>query len=677
MAAPALAVGRGRAAVVVERNPGLVPSLLAFCVLLWFAADEGGFRGTTWMPASVLLGALLVVCLAALPRPRPTRPALAAMLLLGGYGTFCLLSMLWADQPELAWDAGNRTLLYAVIFALCALWPLRDDWGAVLLGAFGLGVAVIALIELLKASGADQAIRFFGEARLAEPVGYANANVALWMLGLVPCAVLAGRRGVPPPLRGLFLGAAGLLAGAALLGQSRGWLIVLPVFGFFAILLVPGRGRTIAAFAAVGAALALILDPLLDVYSAWRPFQPLGSTYDSALRALLLASAGLAVLGTLAALVDGRVQLSAARARRISAAAVVTVALAVVGVAAAYAVVERNPLSATSDAWNEFKEGGDSPRGQSSRLSGGFSTYRYDYWRVAWNEFERAPLLGAGADNFGRAYARRGQSAQAPRFPHSTEMVALAETGLVGMLLLGGAFVCGLLAGLQGRRRADLAGAAAGAGVLMFTYWLLHGSLDWFWEFPGLSGAALAGLGVAIAVARGLKDDAEGARSVLRDRRALAITCGCALLFALSVVPPWLAEREQRRATELATTNPEAAVTRLDRAAELNPLSPIPDKAAAIIEIRRGRYVAAARELRQAFERDAGDSGLHLLLGVVESEAGRSALALRLVEEARKLAPHDLVVRTALRELRRAGRLDPRRLDRWISTDFRSRTGRD
>jgi tetratricopeptide (TPR) repeat protein len=677
MTAPAPAVGRGRAAVVVKRNPGLVPSLLAFCVLLWFAADEGGFRGTTWMPATVLLGAVLVICLAALPRPRPARPALAAMLLLGGYGTFCLLSMLWAGQPELAWDAGNRTLLYAVIFALCALWPLRDHWAAVVLGAFGLGIAAIALIELLRASGADQAIQYFNEARFAEPVGYANANVALWMLGLVPCAVLAGRRGVPPPLRGLFLGAAGLLAGATLLGQSRGWLIVLPVLGVLAILVVPGRGRTIAAFAVVGSALLLILNPLLDVYSAWRPFEPPGGAFDSALRALLLASAGLAVLGTLAAIVDGRIQLSAGHARRISAAAVVTVALAVVGAVAGYAMVERNPFSATRGAWNEFKEGGYSPTGRSSRLSGGFSTYRYDYWRVAWKEFERAPLLGAGADNFGRAYAREGDSPQTPRFPHSTEMVALAETGLVGTLLLGGAFVCGLLAGMPGRRRADLAGAAGGAGVLMFGYWLLHGSLDWLWEFPGLSGAALAGLGVAIAVARGRHDDAEGTRSLLADRRTLAVACGCASLLALSVVSPWLAEREQRRATELAATNPEAAVKRLDRAAKLNPLSPTPDKAAAIIEIRRGRYDAAARELREAFERDAGDSGLHLLLGVVESEAGRSRQALRLVREARRLAPHDLVAHAALRELRRAGRLDPHRLDRWIRADHRDRTGRD
>jgi hypothetical protein len=99
---------------------------------------------------------------------------------------------------------------------------------------------------------------------------------------------------------------------------------------------------------------------------------------------------------------------------------VAAAAVAAVGVVAGYAVVERNPFTAASEAWDEFKQGGYSPRDPSGRLTAGFSTYRWDYWRVAWSEFEDAPLLGAGADNFGRAYLRRGESPQRPQFPHST-----------------------------------------------------------------------------------------------------------------------------------------------------------------------------------------------------------------------------------------------------------------
>ena len=175
-----------------------------------------------------------------------------------------------------------------------------------------MAIAAIALVELIRVAGADQAIQFFEEGRLAEPVGYANANVALWMSGLLPCAILAGRREVPAPVRGLLLGGAGILGGAALLGQSRGWLFALPLAAVVALLVVPGRGRTIAAFAAVGLALLAILHPLLEVYSDWEPFSPPGADYDAALRAILLAGAALAVVGTLAALVERRVQLSRA-----------------------------------------------------------------------------------------------------------------------------------------------------------------------------------------------------------------------------------------------------------------------------------------------------------------------------------------------------------------------------
>ena len=531
-------------------------------------------------------------------------------------------------------------------------------------------------------AGADQGIQFFEENRLAEPVGYANANVALWMSGLLPCAILAGRRGVPAPVRGLLLGGAGILGGAAILGQSRGWLFALPLAGLVALLVVPGRGRTIAAFSAVGLAMLAILQPVLEVYTDWKPFSPPGADYDTALRAILLAAAALAVVGTLAALVDQRVQLSERSARRISAATVVALAAALVVAVAGFAVVERSPFSAASDAWSEFKQGGNSPQGKSSRLSAGFSTYRWDYWVVGWGEFKRAPLVGAGADNFGRAYRDNGNSRQTPLYPHSTEMVALAETGLIGALLLGGAFITGLLAALRGPRRTDLTGVAVGAGVLVFAYWFLHSSVDWLWEFPGLAGAALAALGIAAAVNRGLQIDeatsAEARRPVLAARPALALGLVGAVVLAVSIVPPWFAERAQQRGIELAAGDPAGAVREFERAADWNPLTPVPYKAAAIVEIRRRDYRAATRDLQRAIERDPGDSSPYLFLGAIASAEGRKQEALRLVGKANQLAPRDHeVAGHALYDLRHYGKVTPQTVDKYSQADLRDRAGRD
>jgi tetratricopeptide (TPR) repeat protein len=400
---------------------------------------------------------------------------------------------------------------------------------------------------------------------------------------------------------------------------------------------------------------------------------------------LLLASLVLFVLGTAAAMLERRVELPAETARRISAGLVAAViALGCVG-ALGYWVVKESPVTAVSNAWDDFKKGGVGPNegNSTSRFSGSVSTYRYDYWKVAWSEFKDAPLLGAGGDNFGRAYVARGKSNQTPRFPHSTFLVALEETGLIGFLLLFGSFAAAVVAALPALRRPSLAGAAAGSGVVMFAYWLAHSSVDWLWEFPALSGAALLGLGVAMAAARGLAAEATEAapadrgpapaRPLLATWPALAGAIACVAAIGVSVVPAWLSAKELRRATEIASTDPDAAIRDLDRAASLNPLSPLPEKAAGIIEIRRGDSEAARRHLLEAFDRDPHDSGLFLFLGAIASEAGHQRKAIRLAAEALRLAPTDDSAVNFLRRLRDRERLTPRQIDRWVQRDVNYR----
>jgi tetratricopeptide (TPR) repeat protein len=227
---------------------------------------------------------------------------------------------------------------------------------------------------------------------------------------------------------------------------------------------------------------------------------------------------------------------------------------------------------------------------------------------------------------------------------------------------------------LPALRRPDLAGAAAGAGLLMFAYWLLHSSLDWLWEFPALAGAGLAGLGLATAVRRAPAEDRPGA-PLLAGRRALALGIATAVLIAAFVVPPWLSAREVRKGAEIAASDPVGAVEDFDRAADLNPLSPLPQKAAAVVEIRAGRYPEAERHLLEAFKRDNRDSGMYLLLAVLRSSDGRADDARRLIEEAHRLAPHDLVIERAMPVLRRGRKLDPREVDRWIQLDVKERVG--
>ncbi|MFL5868919.1 MAG: hypothetical protein ACJ766_17585, partial [Thermoleophilaceae bacterium] len=183
--------------------PVLVPGIGIF---IWFAGDEGGFNPTTFLLGGLVFVGLLAVAIGALRPPRPPRSILIAAGLLAAFAAWSYLSIAWAGDKGTAWDGANRTVLYALVFALFALWPLRGDGAALLVAAYGLGVAGVGLVELLRAEHAHEAIQFLYVGRLSEPTGYVNANVALWFMAFWPCAILAGRREVHPILRGVLLG---------------------------------------------------------------------------------------------------------------------------------------------------------------------------------------------------------------------------------------------------------------------------------------------------------------------------------------------------------------------------------------------------------------------------------------------------------------------------------------
>ncbi len=560
------------------------------------------------------------------------------------------------------------------MLALFALWPLRGAAAAALLSVYGLGVAAVGLVELLRAEDAASAIAFFHEGRLSEPAGYVNANVALWFAGFWPCLILAGRRQVPVLLRGLLLGAAGLLACLAVLGQSRAWLALLPIMMVIAVVVVPGRGRTIVSMAVVAAAVLVVRETLLDYYHVFDPARPPGAEFGEVVDAILIMSAVLAVVGVLAALVDRRIRVQERAARRVSAGFAVAFALACVGGVVAAAVVVDDPADEIQQRWDEFKSGEGEPSFQGSRLSStSVASYRSDLWRVAWENFEREPITGVGADNFLRDYLLRGETDEAPSYPHSLEFRVLSQTGIVGLLLLGGAFGAGLVAAMPALRTSALAGGAAGAAVLGFLYWVVHGSLDWFWEFAGLGAPAIAMLGIAIAVAAGI----EG-RAGVRLPGGWPLGVGLAVLgmvLAMAFTLPWLAERDLRSARETVGSNPALALEKLDRASDLNPLSPTAAKTAALVHMRAGRFDRSRAELRQALERDDGDSFVWLQLGAIASVEMRQADALRSLRRARELSPNDRVVAQVLRAVRAGRVVSPERVNRAVLREIDVRVG--
>jgi hypothetical protein len=634
---------------LLAETPALLPMLILVAAMLGLAADEAGFAQTSWYPAALLALALLVVTLFALGPPVGLPRALAAALLLfAAYTAWTYVSILWADRQGDALDGANRTLLYLVVLAVFAGWPVGPRGGRIVLAATGLGIALIGLVELVRVHSAADPIGFFLEGRLVEPAGYVNANVAIWTLGLLACLSLAAARDVPPALRSLALGGAGVLASLALLGQSRGWLLTLPPALVLLVALSPGRLRALGAVLAVAAMTAVVSGRLLAVHDDFSPAR-LDDLVADALAATLTSAVVLALVGAAAALLDRRSTPAPDAERRPPAARPrLRIALAVGAVAVVVAGLALGG-GALSNAWEDFKEGGQPEAGSSRFTSVG--TYRYDFWRVAWELFEENPVTGIGVENFQEDYLRRGDGFEQPRFAHSLELGVLSQTGLVGAALLFGALGCALWAGFARRRgpRGALAWVSAGA-LGMFSYWLLHASLDWLWEFPALGGIAFAALGLACAPA------ASKAAAPLRRLPAAgtAAVAVAAALLAVVLAFPWLAERETRRAVDGWRAAPAASFDRLDRAAALNPLSARPHTVAGTIAVELGQLGRAQAAFREVLAIEPENAYALLELGAIAAERGDRRRALTILRQARGLRPRDEAVRLVLaRVLRR------------------------
>lgn len=671
---------------LLRDNPALVSGLAAIVVFLAMAGSEGGFYpigsadhpGLGWYPAAALLLAILCASAIAVRPARPRRAVSVALGLLAAYTVWSFLSIAWAEQQGVAWDGANRTAIYLLVFALFALWPVTAGGATILLGALGLGLAGLGFVELLKADASTEPVLYFVDARLAEPAGYINANVALWTIGLFPCLYLAISREVNPLLRGLALGGAGVLACLALLGQSRGWVLAIPVAALAFVLFTPFRARALTALGTLALAVYLIRGPLLAVHDEFSA-ERLDGLLGEATRSVLVLALVLAVAGVVLAVADRRVSLPESTSKRVNRGALVALGIVLLVGAVAGVAKVGDPFDKASESWQSFKSGGDGTAAGSSRFST-VGTNRYDFWVVALDRFRERPLQGIGSENFQQDYLARGNSGEQPRYPHSLQIGVLSQTGLVGALLLGGALLAAGVAVLRSGWRANRASAAAAGGAAaVFAYWLTHASVDWFWEFAGVTAPAFAMLGLACALARKGPDE----RLPEHQGRARAALVGfvtsaaAATILLVSFVLPWLAEREVARAASGWPAAPGAAFDRLERAKALNPLSPRPHLVAATIAVRTEDQGRATAELERVLELEPRTPFALAEMAALASERGDAELAQRLLERANGYAPLDEVVRTALERVRSGGSIDVRELNSSYLKVARLRIGRE
>lgn len=685
----------GRRLIAALREaPATVPALAALVLFLVWSTDQAGYPVTHWAPGGLIVLALLGLGVAILPvRLREIPPAVAlALVCLAAYTALSFLSILWASVPGDAWEGADRTLLYLLVFALFALWPQRGSSATLLLCAWTLATIGFAAFAVLHVAGGDVG-RLIPDGRLVYPTGYPNANAAQWLMAFWPAVLLARTARLPWGLRGVLAGGAVLLGALALLSQSRGSLYATPAMLVLVLALLPDRVRTFATLVPVAVGVGALTPALLRVADRIESGGDVRGALHAASAAALLAAVAVGLLVAALAAAEGRRRpVSAELVARVRRSVGVLAVLALVAILAGGWVAAGNPVTRVEDGWRSFKGGYANANNGGSRLVGGLGSNRYDFYRVALDELDAHPLLGIGADNYAQQYLRHGRSLETPHYPHSVELRTLTQTGVLGGLLA----LVGLVAALAAAWRAICAGdplgrAVAAAALGGFAYWVVHGSVDWFWEFAGLGAPAFALLGLACALAprrrvrdaapavrrlrdaapavRRARDAAPAYRRGARSRPTLALGALAALAATVSLAAPWLSQAQVQDAARIWPGAPGKAYARLNDAARLNPLSEEPYLVAGSIALRLGEIARADHEFALALRRVPADAYATLERGAIASGAGRRAQALDLLRRAASLNPRDPLTRRALLLARRGVRLDVEELNRSILTE--------
>ena len=427
----------------------------AAAVLLGAALLFGGGSGdgrVAWIGGAALVVAGLL-CGAALwgklPLPAIGREGVAFALLAAGFLVWTGVTILWSILPDRSWDYFNRGLSYLVFAVLGAFVGslLAPRFVAWTLG----GLVALTCVWALAGKVVPALYGDYGRlARLRSPVGYWNALALVAVFG-IPIALWAATRGRRPVRAGAVVGLYVLLL-ALLLTYSRGGILSALVALAIWFALTRDRFDGVLAFVAAGAPAALVFGVALLLPGITEDAQPHSVRVHDG---LVFAPAVLLGGGAAFALAYFVRYRPGPERERLLLRVALGVAIACVAVGGAVVAASGNPFGAQT----EVAQG-------PSRLAEGSLNNRWEWWKEAWHGWVDEPLGGTGAGSFELVHRKFRDSSVDVREPHDLPLQFASETGLVGLLLWGGAIAAALLgalacSGTAARRRAG-SGACVG-----------------------------------------------------------------------------------------------------------------------------------------------------------------------------------------------------------------------
>jgi O-antigen ligase len=320
-----------------------------------------------------------------------------------------------------------------------------------------------------------------------------------------------------------------------------------------------------------------------------------------------------------------------------------TAAILFVMLLGAIAAYEGGPGQWADDAWNKFTETSKDNTSDPARIVSSNSGNRWVWWKEAAGAWSDKPLQGWGAGSFAVTHKMYREVELPVVQPHNMPLQFLAETGIVGTLLVTGALGFLLFCAFE-RVRAMAHGRERDIAVALFAGavgWVVHGLVDWDWDIPGVTIPALIFLGLLVGrpwrprSEAALPDRATGTRGAL-----IALACVAACLLIVSAALPMLADQKATDAQAVSANagagELEDAAAEADLAARLDPTAVRPLLAASAIAQGRGRLLDAREFLLDAVDRQpysavAWQRLLELALKTADRQGARAA-ARRLLE---------------------------------------------
>ena len=620
-----VAVGIGIAAAVFAlsyANGGFAPTTRSYAgIAAWFLLGAGAAIGIASAPASI------------------NRLALVVLGLLAAFAVWILISVNWATDAERAFAQFNQVSLYVAVLALsivlARLVPATWVVGGVALALVSIaGVAFVSRCfpSSFGLAPGQEILQSLGTPRLSFPLGYWNGlGIEVALAYPLLLAIMISRRSRVASAVAAF--PLPLLAAVMYLTSSRGAFVAAGVAVLVFVVLAPRRWPALVALVLAGTVGAVAIAALVHKNALVNAQMETALGVHQGHRAALLIGVACVVTALVwAGLAElGRRLSTPPRAVGIG----VAVGVAVVALVSFFAV---HPVRRFDQFKNNSAVAGSHGTFTTNHLVSTSGSGRWQFWSAAVSQFRAHPLNGGGAGSWQAWWLQHGSLPVPSQFAHSLYLEALAELGILGLLLIGGAVLVAVVGAIRSAvaLQSGEVAAAAACGVAFFA----AAAYDWVWQLAGVAIVGVGMLGFALGALPAERAGAWGRVGTLRPILALVAVA--------AIIPQYvvLATSSHMSNSQDAYIAGNAARARSEALAAkaVEPWAASPYLQLGFIAEGEGHFADAARWAHQAIRRSRRDWSLWASAAKFEAEGGDFRAARRDLAEARRLNPHSKIL---------------------------------